>query len=187
MSRASAISRRVPIAVVGLMALLLTAETIALAATFKRGGGSVNGVQTATANDVISLAENPSEDVLGMLTSITVPAQEDGLLVITFSAASYCAFDPTLPGSQGDCVVRVLVDGVAAQPGLVDFGEADSDSYDPTDTGPLETRSMQFVAGPLHPGTHQVKVQVLTSGPAVLVMTDRTLTVLRSRVRPTAR
>lgn len=183
MSRTSSLPRRASVVAIALLALLLAAETAVLAATYKRSGGPVNAVNTATANDKIYLGGPGVEDVTGMATTITVPAQERGLLVITFSASSDCAFDATVVGSSGDCLGRVLVGNTLAQPGTVNFGQAfSSDIADPI-FPTLEPHSMQFVAGPLLPGQYLVKVQAWSTDAAVLVMTDRTLTVLRSRVR----
>jgi hypothetical protein len=178
-----ALSRRVLVVIILVLGSLLAVESVVLAASLKRAGGPVNGVKAATANDNIFIGPGPAENVPGMSTTVTVPAQERALLVITFSASSDCAWDPTSDPSGGECFIKVLVGANVAQPGYLEFGEAfTEDLSDPT-AAALDAHSMQFVAGPLLPGTYNVKVQAWSTFGAVLIMGERTMTILRSQVR----
>jgi hypothetical protein len=108
-----------------------------------------------------------------MSTTVTVPAGQKALLVITFSGETLCQdFD----GATLSCQIRATVDGANAQPGEVVFDSQQANSG-------WSTNSMQFVRGPVNAGQHVVKIQFrVDEFPAEFHIGDRTLTVLRSKV-----
>ena len=165
-------TRRIKVLAVAI-GLLLAAQTAVLAANL-RNGGTVTAVLTATAKNYVQTSALTYVDVPGMSVTVTVPENQQGLLVITFSGQSVCT-DLSAPPTVF-CVVRVLVNSTPAQPGETVFDNA-------LEGGNHETNSMQFVAGALAPGTYTVKVQYLVDEDmSYFGLEDRTLTVLRSKV-----
>ena len=176
--------RRLASIVAAVLALLLAAQSVVLAATLVRGGKAVTAVRTVTATDFIEHLPKPGfgfEDMPGMSTTINVPSNTRGLLIITLSSETNCGALADLPDSTGYCYVRVLVDGVGAAPGAVVF---DSLEGNPSGESPYawEANTMQFVAGPLEAGTHTIKVQWRVNDSISFWAGKRTLTVLRSKV-----
>jgi len=112
-----------------------------------------------------------------MSVTVPVPSGEKALLVITFSAEIRCITSSSIP-DNGECKVRVLMDGNPVTPGEVYFGSPRDPESPPYGS---ETHSMQWVAGPITAGTHTIKVQWDMLADARFFVTERTLTVLRSK------
>jgi hypothetical protein len=163
------------VVVLALVAVLLVGGGV-LAATVGRNGKAVTAVRTVTAN--ASFLSTPSYntwvDVPDMKLFLTVPRDQKAVLVITFSMSSSCT--PIDAYVNANCSVRVILDGNAVDPGGVEW-----DWTLGGDAAFLSARSMQWVAGPVLPGEHQVKVQ-LSASAGTIFGSDRTLTVLRSKV-----
>jgi hypothetical protein len=167
---------RKPLVVICLaLVAALALESAVLAASVGRNGKTVSAVRTVT-SDLEWLTWSESWiDVADMKTFVSVPSGEKALLVITFSAETLCAAAAS-PGSLGDCDVRVTLDGAVVSPGQVQWGfNVDSGSL------PHEIRSMQWIAGPVLQGQHQVKVQGRNNQGGSLLLGPMTLTVLRSK------
>ncbi len=183
----SKLHKPVVVFVLALTAVLI-AESAVLAATLGRNGKAVTAVRTVT-NDAEYLNQslNTWVDVPDMKTFVTVPALEKALLVITFSTSSMCSVFSD--SSANLCHIRVLLDGNVVSPGDVEWGAAWFEGLPNTNPYPDEgARSMQWVAGPVSPGEHQVKVQAKVGVEGSLQLTgafalrEKTLTVLRSKM-----
>jgi hypothetical protein len=160
------------IAVVAL-ALLLAVESVVLAAT-TRNGGAVTAVRTVTGTDIVATSSQTYVAVPGMSVSVNVPSGEEALLVITFSAVTECFVNA---GIATFCQVRVRVDGSSPPPGALTFDSAADGVFG------MEATSMQWVSGPLSAGPHTVRVDYrVDEANSLFYMTQRTLTVLRSKV-----
>jgi hypothetical protein len=176
---------RVLMLIVVAMTLLLAAETVVLATSTTRTGKSVSAVKIvsdpATAEPYALTTSLEYAAIPGMSTTITVPANAKALLLITFSAESRCTQD--LEGTSAQCLVRALVNSNMVAPGEVVFDNA-NESWEMDDPWlGFEANSMQFVAGPLKPGTYTVAMQYRTlNGGPVFELQSRTLSVLRSTV-----
>ena len=162
------------VVVFALIAVLLVGGAV-LAAGVGRNGKAVTAVRTVTAKTSFYIANTNGGwvDVADMKLSVTVPNDQKAVLLITFSMSSMCA--PVDADGNANCIVRVLLDGNEVDPGKVDWDWTlvEQQTF-------LSARSMQWVAGPVNAGEHQVKVQLAsfagnTTGQA------RTLTVLRSK------
>jgi hypothetical protein len=157
----------------------LALESAVLAASVGRNGKAVTAVRTVTSDIQWTASLTPAEsdsppwvDVADMKTFVSVPSGEKALLVITFSAESVCQADV---GSFGDCNIRVTLDGAVVSPGPVQWAFTVEGSM------PHGARSMQWVAGPVLQGQHQVKVQGRVFQPGSFRLGPMTLTVLRSK------
>lgn len=159
------------VVVAGLVLALVTASA-AVAVSVTRNGGSVTAVRTVTQDSAATTNSTTWVDLPSMSTTMSVPAGQKALLIITFSGESGCE---DMNGTTVWCLVRVVVDGVIAPPGEVRFdSRADGVAW--------ETNSMQFVSGLHNAGQHLVKVQYKVDETNALFTVDsRTLTVLRSK------
>ena len=185
MARSSVSPVRVLMLIVVAMTLLLAAETVVLATSTTKTGKAVTAVKIVsdpyTSEPYASTTSHTWVAMPGMSTTITVPANTKALLLITFSAETRCA--EQVDETNAQCWVRAMVNSNAASPGEVVFDNA----YEAWDIDSpwlgLETNSMQFVAGPLNPGTYTVAMQFRTDyGSPLFVLESRTLSVLRSTV-----
>jgi hypothetical protein len=169
----STIRKPVLIVIAALVAALCV-ESAVLAAGLGRNGKTVTAVRTVTNDSLWTPSSATWIDVPDMKTFVTVPSGEKALLVITFSASTSCEAGEV----TSSCLVRVLLDGQQVSPGIGWWDQAF-----PEDVGiKMGARSLQWVAGPVAGGEHQVKVQAEVSGGGMLRMTSMTLTVLRSRM-----
>lgn len=163
---------------VGSIAVATLVAGTAIGATLVKNGKAVTAVRTVTADNFVATSSLGFTDMPNMALSVPVPAGEQALLVITFSASTRCPAD-SVP-EKGECVIQVLVDGSASPPGDVLFASG-KDSDDPIYG--YSAQSMQFVSGPLSSGTHTVKVRFKKTGDVLgFWVADRSLTVLRSKV-----
>jgi hypothetical protein len=154
----------------------LSASSVVLGTSTKAGGGAVAAVRTAYGTFVATTSSTSASDIPGMSVSVTVPAGQHAVLLITFSASSFCAIGDanTIP----TCSVQALLDGKTVSPGWVPFdaraGSVDAQYYP-------AAHSMQFVAANVVAGTHTVKMRYLISNSGdTFAVYQRTLTVLRS-------
>jgi hypothetical protein len=173
MSRIGLTSKRLLVIAVVVLGMVLTAESVVLAANLKRNGGAVTAVRTATDDTIGFTASVSYVAVPGMSTTVNVPSGQKALLVITFSARSQCVDND---GATVFCFVRVRVDDSTAPPGevIMDTGAGG---------GGIQMINMQFVAGPVSAGSHTVRVDYrVDENPAFFQLAQRTLTVLRSKV-----
>ncbi len=163
------------------LGLVITTATAALAVDLVKSGKSVTAVKTITSDAFNQTTSSTFSNMPGMSTTITVPANQKALLIITFSGETNC-----LGNANGVCLIRVMVDNNAAPPGEIVFdsvGRTVPFQQDPVFS--YQSNSMQFVAGPLNAGQHQVTVQWRMSDPSAtngFTMNQRTLTILRSKV-----
>jgi len=168
---------RLLLVAVFLLGALLAGSGVVVAAQVIKTGKAVTAVKvvTETSQSYANTAFTWT-DIAGMSTSVTVPSGEKAILLITFSAQSLCS---DASGATTYCQIRVLVDGIAAPPGPVNFDSA----ADGNSALAAEANSMQFVAGPLNAGSHTIKVQGLVDeAQSTFVVRSRTLSILRSRV-----
>lgn len=98
-------------------------------------------------------------NVPGMVTSITVPAHRRACLLMRFSAETQCT---TRSQTHGWCIVRILVNGVEANP-----AEGTDFAFDSTYNGTAvddawQSNAMDRSIGPLPPGAYTVVVQWAT-------------------------
>lgn len=175
--------RRLLPTIVAAVALALVASTAVLAVTIAKSGKAVTAVRTVVETTLATTESSTFVDIPGMSTTINVPASQRALLIITFSAEVTCQPEGVVEGS---CLISVLVDGAPSTPAHVIFdGSHDNDAGVHSDQSESEANSMQFVAGPLSSGPHEVKVQWMTdagTGDIEFRMQERTLTVLRAKV-----
>ena len=155
------------------LAAVLAVEGAALAVGIGRNGKAVTAVRTVVNNSPQSITSANWIDVADMKTFVAVPKDQKAILVITYSAFTACTGTAV---SGGVCMVRVTVDGQEVGPGPVQW------SYNYANESPeAGVASMQWVAGPLSTGDHQVKVQASLSTGDSFYIAQQTLTVLRSR------
>ena len=171
---------RKPLVIVVLALLaVLTIDGAVLAALVGRNGRAVTAVRTVTNDIEWRTASANWVDVPDMKVSVSVPAGEKAILVITFSTASRCAL---YQAAHNTCAIKVLLDGNVVSPGEVIWTHVEQTEGD-TSVG-----SMQWVAGPVAAGEHVVKVQAQMEPPPVVLppgsftLLGRTLTVLRSKI-----
>jgi hypothetical protein len=155
------------------LAAVLAAGGATLALNWARNGRAVTAVRTLTSDTGFETYSHDPIDVAGMKLFVSVPKDQRAILVITYSADGWC--QPPSDASAR-CYVTVTVDGQNAYPGPVTWslgirGEAFDE----------EVHSMQWVAGPLGPGDHQVKVRAYVASVGSIHLEHQTLTVLRSR------
>jgi hypothetical protein len=142
-------------------------------AVVPRNGSTVTAVRTVTNNEDDFTNSQTYSTVPGMTTTVTVPSGQQALLVITFAAQTQCLQDGL---DSVFCILRVRVGSSNAAPGEVIFDSAS----DGNDLLAWETNSMQFVRGPLGPGTYTVQVQYrVDEANSQFGVNARTLTVLR--------
>lgn len=165
---------------VAVVAMTIATVAGALAASVIKTGKSVTAVR-AVMNDNYEWTNSPTAvDMPSMTLSVTVPDNQRALLVITFSAESFCT-----SYSATACWIRAVVDGNVASPGNVAWG---SGVVSDCTGSSWQANSMQFVHGPVNAGSHTVKIQWWDtdndSGSYFgdFVVESRTLTVLRARV-----
>jgi hypothetical protein len=155
------------------LAALLALEGAVLAAGIGRNGKAVTAVRTVTNGTPQTVASSNWIDVADMKTFVTVPKDQKAILVITYSAFTMCS-GTTVSG--GVCMVRVLLNGQEVSPGPVQW------SYNYANESPeAGVASMQWIAGPVATGDHQVKVQASLSTGDDFYIAQQTLSVLRSR------
>jgi len=161
------------IAVLALVAILAV-EGAALAAAVGRNGKAVTAVRTLTSQGGTNFTTTNWIDVPDMKLFVTVPKDQKAILVITYSADTMCSGNASYGAV---CLIRVTVDGQDTAPGGVQW------SYNYANETPESgVASMQWVAGPLSPGDHQVKVQAsIGNANNTFWLGQQTLTVLRSR------
>jgi hypothetical protein len=145
---------------------------MALATT--KNGGAVSAVYTVNASDTIATSNGSYTDVSGMAASVTVPAGQQALLLITFSASDKCTEAAVV---HAQCFVRARVDGgtdASPGPAIFDSAEDSNQGYS------WEADSMQFVVK-VGQGTHNIKMQwKVDQDGGTYYMGSRILTVLRS-------
>jgi hypothetical protein len=161
---------------IGSLIVGLSASSVVLGASAKPGGGTVAAVRTAYSTTFASTSSLSAVDMPGMSVSVTVPAGQHALLLITFSASSYCAIGAS--SGEASCFVRASLDGVPVSPGNVEFDShtgAQDIYYYPA------AHSIQFVAGHVGPGLHTVKMRFqIDHADDTFAVYERTLSVLRS-------
>lgn len=155
------------------LAAVIAVEGAALAAAVGRNGKSVTAVRTVVSEALWSTESGNWIDVPDMKTFVSVPKDQKAILIVTFSTTAVCNPGETTPAA---CLVRVLLDGQEVSPGVAQWGAG----FAGVNSG-AGVRSMQWVAGPVPQGDHQVKVQASTGGTGAIGLYHMTLTVLRSR------
>jgi hypothetical protein len=164
------------VVVVLVLVAILAAESVVLAAAVGRNGRAITAVRTVTdAEPWAAPGVTGFVDLPDMKTFISVPAGEKALLVITFSADSTCGAPDN---AVAECEIKVTLDGNGVSPGTVNWSFA---APDVPGSGESGVRSMQWVAGPVPSGNHQVKVQGRLARPGSFSIGERTLTVLRAK------
>ena len=169
-------ARRLVFMTVSLVAVASSTAAVVLAggATFENGR-EVTAVRTVwSGTSVGPTTSHVESDVPGMSLTVKVPAGQQALLLITFSASSTCTDSV---GSNNGCLILARVDNVLEAPGAFAFDQA-------SDGPGLEGHSAQFVAT-VGSGTHTVKIGWYVSDPdgsGSFQLTDPVLSVLRSRI-----
>jgi hypothetical protein len=180
--------RRGTAILVAVLTLTVMAETAALGFSVSKGGKAITAVKTVMSYDLITTTSTVPVAMPDMSATISVPASQRALLIITFSGEANCKPDGF---DIGWCRLRVQVDDSYADPDVVAF-DSTMDNFAQDAAGirhsedAWETNSMQFIAGPLSAGPHTVSVRWWIEDPGDADTTfrlgARTLTVLRSKV-----
>lgn len=177
--RAAAISIATVIATVAVTtALARTGPTSSIAG---RTVTAVRVVRDAIDNAYSETTTTTWTDFPGAATTITVPSNQQALILVRFSGESSCA--ATSSEGTGYCSVRVLVNGVEAEPSdgdLFAFGVVSEGTFKE-----YESHSVDRSLGPLAPGTYTVKLQWKTTvytGIVAMTLDDWSFTVERVRV-----
>jgi hypothetical protein len=163
--------RRAALAV-ALAAAVTLGGGLATAATGRIGRltGPIAKANVVTNTATVQTSSKTWVDVPGASTAVNIPANHTALLLVRYSAESTC-------GAVGYCSIRVLVDGVEADPVT-----GTTFAFDSTGEGP-EAASMDRSTGPLPAGNHLVKLQycIVQPGSAdpsnVFVLDDSVLLV----------
>jgi len=143
-------------------------------------GGSVTSVIVVRQRaEQVMQAHNDWSDVPGATADVTVQDGTTALLLVRFSSGSSCLG----PGiASPACLVRVLVDGVEAEPVLGNrsvWGQncgGGSTCY--------AALSIDRSVGPLDPGTHTVTIQAQPGHIQTLEFKGWSLTIERVQVTP---
>jgi hypothetical protein len=161
-------SRKRVLALVAVATLSLGVAFVAKGATLHESGGAITAVRVASSNERFWFTDfgdsTTWHGVPGAKVKVSVPGGTDALLLLRFSAESACWSLSFSEGSaspgRGWCSVRILVDGVPAQPASGKDFAFDSTSDANDSRGSWEGHAMErwFFAGA---GTHVVKVQAL--------------------------
>jgi hypothetical protein len=118
--------------------------------------------------------------VPGMSTSITVPAGHTSILDMRFSAETQCT---TGSSTVGWCIVRILVDGVEANPAEGTDFAFDSTYNGTAVTDAWQSNALERVSQVLGGGTHRVVVQWATTDPTITAwLGEMNLTIDRVKV-----
>ena len=158
-------------------ALAVVGTTTVFAALIGRDGKAVTAVRTVVDNTYEATTSLSYANVPSMTKTVSVPSGERGLLIITFSATTYCA-DAGTPASVY-CFVRALVDGAPAPPGEVIFDSAGAGANNGYQ---LNVHSMQWVLGRVGSGQHTVTIQYrVDENDGTFSVYARSLTVLLSK------
>lgn len=179
MPRVPKLSSRLLLALIVVLTLVLSAESVVLAASaFPENGGAVTAVRTVTILSPASTSATSFVYVPDMSVTVKVPTQQRALFLITVSGPAACYGTPS-----AYCEVEVLVSGppgtTFANPGPVVF----TSSMLGGAPAAIGSQSMQFTISDVPAGTYTVQVayKVNESG-AEFDFGNRTLTVLRSRL-----
>lgn len=124
-------------------------------------GGGAAGVAYTTGTSLETTSSTTYADIPG--ASMFASTQADGRLLITFSTETECTTTMSL---QDLCQVRVLVDGVEADPGQVIYETARF--LGSSMASGWASHSHQFVSDPLGAGQHTVAVQFRTTDATTL-------------------
>jgi hypothetical protein len=139
------------------------------------GGGTITGVKIASEPGRVATSSRDYVDLPGAETTITVPQGDDALILARFSADSFCFTDGS---SMCRGQVRILIGGVEAAPGNVNFFFDETVPPNRPEVGSHATERWRAVGA----GTHTVKVQwrVQFGSPTELQLAHRQLTVERA-------
>jgi len=160
------------------LALALAVAAISVAGTLayttiSKSGKAVTAVKSVTSDSGETTQSETPVDLAGMSLTVTVPAGEKALLIVTFSGDSACVSSTVLHS----CRIRALVDGAVLNAGIVNWSRPSVADYYTADT-----HSMQWVSQ-VGAGSHVVKIQFYTTGFGDFnIINSRTLTVLRSKL-----
>lgn len=142
-------SRRATIVVAATAALILGVGGYAVAASTSKAGTVVTRVSAVT-NDTAAVYTGPTWQNVG---STAIYATSGSFLVATFSGESACY------GAAGWCSVRILVDGVEADPVVgTDFSFNSTDNGTETSSS-WESHSIQRTKALTTIGSHSVVAQ----------------------------
>jgi hypothetical protein len=176
--------QRAGVALAIALALVIGAAGSVIAASVIKSGKSVTAVKTVTSADYTNTQSTTYVDVPGFSTTISVPATQQALLIITFSAPTECV-KTSLEAAEADCLVRILVDGAAVTSAETVMRSGRQITTSGFTGAGWTANSMQFVRGPLSAGSHTVNVQWKVfnySGTSEFQLDGASLTILRSRV-----
>ena len=170
---------------VGLVATVALGSAVAalrLQAATTLSGRAVTAVKVVSDAAESSTLSSTFMDIPGATVTIKVPAATQALLLVRFSGESRC--DISFPAT---CAVRVLVNGVEAQPsrGIASAFDSAPGTGPPTQVVLRQSHSIDRSAGPLDPGSYTVDVQYAISfegGGSSFRLQDWSLTVERVKV-----
>ena len=143
-------------------------------------GKNITAVKVVTAFGNITFSGTTYTDVPSMSTTISVPVGQTARLITRFSAETECT---TSVSTAGWCGVRILVDGVEADPATgTDFafsstnnGTAVADTW--------ASNALERVSQVLAEGSHTVKVQWRTTDPTITIwLGELNLTIERVKL-----
>lgn len=160
----------------GLAAAVVTLVAVvagtAIAVTTTRSAGAIERVKVKSSDSAVSTASTSYVNLPGASVDMPVPGGESAVLLIRFSGESRCT-------AQLWCTVRVLVDGVEAQPAAgTDFAFESNDS---SGGDVYESHSMDRTAA-VGAGNHTVQVQYARQGTSgTFFLDDYSLTVERAK------
>lgn len=154
--------RRPVVIAVAAAAILITGAGVAVAATTVRAGTSVTRVTVLT-QDAAAVYASASWTTIG---SEALYATAGSFIVTTFTAESACY------GGSGWCSVRILVDGVEAQPAVGTDFAFDSTNGGADGASSWESHSVQRTQTVGTSAGHTVTLQVATVGGGVVDRLD---------------
>ncbi|GAA1794308.1 hypothetical protein GCM10009682_15120 [Luedemannella flava] len=160
--------RRLGVVVVAAASALAFAAGGAVAAATTHDGGAV----TKTAVRTESTFSTHTGTTFTALGTVTVDATAGGFVVATFSAESACY------GAAGTCQVRILVDGVEANPVAPNDFAFDSTDGGTETSSSWESHSVQRVWNTAMDGPCTVEVQVKQASGVTARYDDWTLTAM---------
>jgi len=129
----------------------------------------------ATGTNATTTSSNTYVDLAGASTTVDIPAGHEGTIVVTFSGESACY------GGSGWCGVKVLIDGVEANPSVTGGTSVFEFAFDSTDgdtetSSSWESHAIQRSSDTLTAGSHTVTVQYGVFGTASFRIDDWQLT-----------
>ncbi len=140
----------------------------------RRNAKGLSRVQVVTDATQQTTTSTTWVDVPGATATFTHPKKQKTLILATFSGPSMCT------GGAGECKVKILINGLEAEPATTD-GSIFDDAIAGHDDG-WESHSLQRTRGTLRDKTYTIQVQWrVTDAATTFALDDWTLTAERVR------